>query len=90
MIGYLKGRLFDFSDGKALLYVGGFEGGLGYCITLPQSQSYQNLLVGNILEVYVYTHVREDAFDLYGFCSPLEKEVFLTLLSVSSRSLISI
>ena len=33
--------------------------------------------------LYTYLHVREDALDLYGFHSLLEKEVFLLLIGIS-------
>ncbi len=58
-------------------------GGVGYelfisgytCDNLPQ--------VGEVATVYTYLHVREDAFQLFGFASKQEKSLFLELITVS-------
>ena len=39
--------------------------------------------MGKGIELFIYTHVREDQLDLYGFATRTEKELFLTLLSVN-------
>ena len=41
------------------------------------------MIPGKSGHFYIYTHVREDALDLYGFASRAEKELYLTLLSVT-------
>ncbi|MBI3534473.1 MAG: Holliday junction branch migration protein RuvA [Deltaproteobacteria bacterium] len=85
MIGYLRGKLITCYEGKALIWIGAGESplGIGYTVNLPQSTCYTNLQVGEILELFIYHHIREAAFDLYGFFSKSEKEIFMTLLSVS-------
>jgi Holliday junction DNA helicase RuvA len=83
MIGYLKGKILDCAEGRILLAVGGEHGAVGYGVAVPTSASYLGYKPGNMAELYVYTHVREDALDLYGFSSAGEKELFLTLLSVN-------
>ncbi len=85
MIGYLRGRVLEHSDGKATLIVGplGEEGAVGYSVTVPQSSNYENLSSRKTVEFFIYTHVREDSLDLYGFASKTEKALFLTLLSVN-------
>jgi Holliday junction DNA helicase RuvA len=35
------------------------------------------------VSLHIYTHVREDALMLFGFYTPLEKEIFTMLISVS-------
>ena len=56
---------------------------LGYSVTVPSSASYLSLIPGKAVELFIHTHVREDALDLYGFASRMEKEIFLTLLTVN-------
>jgi Holliday junction DNA helicase RuvA len=56
---------------------------VGYSVSIPNSAANGALLIGQIIELFIHTHVREDAFDLYGFTSRFEKELFLTLLSVN-------
>lgn len=85
MLGFLAGKIIEGSaDGKALVWVGSSEhGGVGYSVTVPQGPAYLNCLPGARVEFHLYSHVREDAFDLYGFLTRGEKELFLTLLSVN-------
>ncbi len=84
MIGYLKGRILDVSlDGKILLGVGGDSPSIGYQVLVPASPAYVGCVAGSVVELYIHTHVREDALDLFGFMSREEKELFLTLLGVN-------
>lgn len=83
MIGYLRGEIIDRnlekSDSRAIL----LSGDVGYLLQLPLGADYDFLTVGMKAEFFVYTHVREDSLDLYGFLAREEKEVFVTLLTVS-------
>lgn len=81
MIGYLNGKFLEVSDGKAVVIPTG--SGIGYSVALPFSTRYDTLIAGSPAELWVHSHVREDAFDLYGFLSREEKEIFLTLLTVN-------
>src|SRR5262245_1010741 len=85
MIGYLNGEIIELSEGRILLGIGDRHstGVVGYAVSVPQSLSYSNYLVGKRIELFVYTHVREEALDLYGFASQFEKNLFLLLLSVN-------
>ncbi|MFZ9594529.1 MAG: Holliday junction branch migration protein RuvA [Bdellovibrionia bacterium] len=85
MIGYLKGKVLECSEGKVLVGLGGAggEGMIGYQVFFPSSHQAMFEKKGESLELYIYTHVREEAFDLYGFLHPEEKELFLILLSVN-------
>ncbi|MCM2276954.1 MAG: Holliday junction branch migration protein RuvA [Oligoflexia bacterium] len=80
MIGYLRGQVLEHEDGKLLVLV---QSAVGYAVAVPQSSGYLGFLPGKSVELYVYTHVREDALDLYGFATKAEKELFLTLLGVT-------
>jgi Holliday junction DNA helicase RuvA len=83
MIGYLKGRIIEQTAGSLLLATGSTDSCVGYSLTVPAQASYLDLVPGSVAELFVYTHVREDQLDLYGFRTRLEKELFLALLSVS-------
>ena len=86
MIGYIRGKILDQVDGRMLVAIGGTmdaAGAIGYSIAVPQNRIYEGLLCGSMVELFVYTHVREDALDLYGFSTKAEKDLFLTLLSVN-------
>ena len=88
MIGYLKGKIRECSPGKLILVIPAGPssetvGAVGYALSTPQSGAYHGLLPGEWVEFSIHTHVREDALELYGFLTGLEKEIFLTLLSVS-------
>jgi Holliday junction DNA helicase RuvA len=57
--------------------------GVGYEVSIPLSTFYDLGEVGSEVSLRVHTHVREDAIQLFGFRTKLEKEVFLKLTSVS-------
>jgi Holliday junction DNA helicase RuvA len=80
MIGYLRGEVLEHADGKLVLFL---ESGIGYQLNVPQSAEYSVLSSGKKISLYVHTHVREDALDLYGFSTRAEKELFLTLTEVN-------
>ncbi len=80
MIGRLTGKLVtDDIDGTILLDVGG----VGYEVTVPLGAVGRARQAGpQLLTLYVHSHVREDAFDLYGFASELERRVFRLLIGL--------
>jgi len=57
--------------------------GIGYEIIAPLSTFYSLPEEDNRVSLHIYTHVREDAFMLFGFKTLLEKEIFRMLISVS-------
>ncbi|MEK7306484.1 MAG: Holliday junction branch migration protein RuvA, partial [Nitrospirota bacterium] len=58
-------------------------GGIGYQI-FTSASSYQGLPeIGGTVTLSIYTYVREDALNLYGFLSREEKDLFMLLLNVS-------
>ena len=84
MIGYIKGPILDIaSDGKLLVGVGGDQPSIGYQVSVPASAQYATYVVGSQVELFVHTHVREDALDLFGFLSREEKALFLSLMTVN-------
>ena len=85
MIGYLKGQVLECSDGKLLVGVGDPKsfGTVGYAVSVPQGVAYSSVGEESEIELFIYTHVREDVLELFGFISKFEKMLFLTLLSVN-------
>ncbi len=59
-------------------------GGVGYDVHVPARIVSQLGSVTGEAVLFVHTHVREDAFTLYGFDSVQDREVFRKLLSVSN------
>ncbi|HIE64796.1 MAG: Holliday junction branch migration protein RuvA [Nitrospira sp.] len=57
--------------------------GLGYQVHVPLTTYYRLPEVKEVVALQIYTYVREDVLQLYGFLSLLEKEFFLLLISVS-------
>ncbi len=57
-------------------------GGVGYALNVS-TNTLARLKMGEKAKLFVYTLVREDCFDLYGFFSAAEKRSFELLLGVS-------
>ncbi len=80
MIGFLDGTVFDVSSDSFILNVNG----VGYDISAPaQTLSDVSMLLGQQMKVWIYSHVREDAFQLFGFLTRPEKDFFIQLLKVN-------
>jgi Holliday junction DNA helicase RuvA len=58
-------------------------GGVGYDIQIPVSTFTTLGDAGSAVALRVHTHVREDAFQLFGFATSEEKFLFERLISVS-------
>lgn len=84
MLSYLSGVIKERQNGEMILAVGSDSSGwVGYQVRTPEHPRYETFIAGEKAEVYLYSHIREDAFDLYGFLNASEKNLFTTLLSVS-------
>ena len=79
MLGYLKGYVMSL-DASGRLVVNVQD--VGYEVSTPL-RAEQPITEGQEIELWIYTHVREDAFSLYGFKEEEEKSVFLSLISIS-------
>lgn len=79
MIGHLSGTLLSKHATSVVVDVGG----VGYEVSIPLSTFYELDEPGAPVQLRVYTHVREDAIQLYGFKTARERELFLQLISVS-------
>jgi Holliday junction DNA helicase RuvA len=80
MIGYLKGRLLKSSPERVIVDVGG----VGYDVHIPLSTYYEIERSGSpeAVGLFVYTQVRDDAIELFGFWTEREKQLFEQLISV--------
>ena len=79
MIGFLRGRIADKQPNLLIVDVQG----VGYEVHVPLSTFYDAGDVGAEIALRIYTHVREDALQLYGFLTELERQLFERLISVS-------
>jgi Holliday junction DNA helicase RuvA len=81
MIAHLNGTLLAKQATSVILDVGG----VGYEVTIPLSTFYELEDAGANANVQlrIYTHVREDTLQLYGFKTARERELFMRLISVS-------
>ena len=81
MIGRLQGLLVERSDdGHCLLDVGG----VGYEVRVPPRTLARLALPPETAQLHIHTHVREDAFMLYGFATPGDRDAFRLLITVNS------
>ena len=78
MIGYLSGKLLEKEANTVIIDVNG----IGYEVTIPLSTFYELGEVGETVELRIYTYVREDTLQLFGFKTLREKEIYLKLISV--------
>lgn len=78
MIGYLRGEV-QWVDLESLILV---ASGVGYDL-LCTPETLTTVVVGEPLELWVYTQVRDDAIQLYGFRSLEAKQMFLSLIKVN-------
>ena len=79
MIAYLSGTLLSKQVTSAIVDVGG----VGYEVAIPLSTFYELGDAGSPVQLRIYTHVREDAIQLFGFKTARERELFLQLISVN-------
>ena len=79
MIAWLEGNLREKAPTRIVLDVQG----VGYELLVPLSTFETLPDVGKTVSLLVHTAVREDAIQLFGFASPLEKELFHLLRKAS-------
>ena len=79
MIAHLSGTLLSKQPTSAIVDVGG----VGYEVVIPLSTFYELGENGSTVQLRIYTHVREDALQLFGFKTARERELFLQLISVN-------
>ncbi|HSK73366.1 MAG TPA: Holliday junction branch migration protein RuvA [Pyrinomonadaceae bacterium] len=78
MIAYLSGKLLEKHANSVIIGVGG----VGYEVIIPLSTFYELGEVGSDVELRIYTYVREDTLQLFGFKTERERQLYLKLISV--------
>lgn len=78
MIAHLTGSILLKQAASVVVDVGG----VGYEVTIPFSTFYEIGDIGAPISLRIYTHVREDILQLFGFNTSRERELFLKLISV--------
>src|ERR1700692_4848719 len=79
MIAFLRGRLLSKTPNQAIVECGG----VGYDATISVATFTSLPPEGAEAPLHIYTHVREDAWALFGFAEPMEKRLFEKLLTIS-------
>jgi len=79
MIGWLRGTLWEKTPEYVIVDVGG----VGYQVCLPLSSFYDVGELGDEVALRIYTHVRDDTLQLYGFKDLTEQRIFEQLISVA-------
>jgi len=75
MFDYIKGKVTNIGSN----YIVVENNNIGFIIYTASPYSFQ---INNDLCVYTYTYIREETFDLYGFKTIDERNLFIKLISV--------
>ncbi len=78
MIASLKGKLLLKRPDSLIIEVGG----VGYNVQVPLTILSTLPDEGSDVFLYIYTYVREDALQLYGFQKEDDKRIFTTLIGI--------
>lgn len=79
MIAFLRGQVLNKQPNLLIVDVQG----VGYEVHVPLSTYYDVGDVGAEVSLRIYTHVREEAFHLYGFLTAIEQQLFERLITIS-------
>jgi Holliday junction DNA helicase RuvA len=78
MIDYIKGPIVELTPTNTVIE----SNGIGYFINIALT-TYTELKNQNETKLFIYEVIREDVYNLFGFLSKDERELFLLLISVS-------
>jgi Holliday junction DNA helicase RuvA len=78
MIASIKGEITSKSENDLVINVGG----IGFKVMAPKVTCAKEI-VGNIINLYTYLVVREDALTLYGFETREERDLYTLILSIN-------
>jgi len=77
MIGFIKGNLISQESNSLLVDTGG----VAYEVHVSSTTS-KNFKKGGFASLWIYTCMRQDSLELYGFSQLKEKQLFMSLLKV--------
>jgi Holliday junction DNA helicase RuvA len=78
MFAFLRGIVARKPTGAVELDVNG----VGYAVFVPDGV-HRRLIIDSEATLLTYCHIREDAFQIFGFLREEEKALFISLLSIS-------
>lgn len=76
MIAYLVGTVVEVSEDNIVVELNG----MGFNVRVPYGYGFK---VGSEIKVHTYTYVKEDAFQLFGFETKDQLELFKKLIAVN-------
>ena len=79
MYAYIKGEIVGITEDNLVLECNN----IGYNIRIPLSVAQRLPGIGETVKIYTYTSVREDAFQLFGFLSKDDWEIYKKLIAVN-------
>lgn len=79
MIAFIQGELCDAGQDTIVVACHG----IGYEIQIPVSVAQVLPDPGNVVKMYTYTYVREDALGLFGFLTKDDLKIFKLLITVN-------
>jgi len=79
MIGSIRGKIISSGEKELIVETGG----VGYKLSVSSDTLAKAQKISDEVSLWVHTHVREDALDLYGFLDKEELEIFEMLITIS-------
>ena len=79
MYAFIEGQVCEKTNNTLVL----LAGGVGYQISCSMNTLQAAPMTGEVMRCYTWLSVREDAMELFGFATQEEKQLFLSLTSVS-------
>lgn len=79
MIAWLSGAIRDKKPTSVVIETGG----VGYLVRISLPTFYSLGEEGSVVSLHIHTYVKEDAFQLFGFATSGEKELFNQLIGVN-------
>lgn len=78
MIAYIEGKIVSIAEASLIVNVNG----VGYELLCSQS-TLDDMFGKDAVKLFVFTNVKEDAIQLFGFSTMNEKNLFLSLIKVN-------
>lgn len=78
MYDYISGQVKELTPTYAVIDIHG----TGFFINISLN-TYSSIQENSQCKLYIYEAIREDSFQLYGFSTKKEREIFVNLISVS-------